>query len=77
MPGHPVAPAIVALAKGLKVSSDVLLGIKALPKGAGTETAPDERRLWKHLRLVAQLPERDQRAVLRLIDSAARAAKAG
>lgn len=77
MPGHPVAPAIVALARGLKVSSDVLLGIKAAPKAGATESAQDERRLWKHLRLVAQLPERDQRAVLRLIDTAARAAKAG
>jgi transcriptional regulator with XRE-family HTH domain len=77
MPGHPVAPAIVALAKGLKVSSDVLLGIKAMPKGTTGEPAPDERRLWKHLRVVAQLPERDQRAVLRLIDTAAKAARAG
>lgn len=27
--------------------------------------------LWRHLRVVAELPERDQRAVLRLIDTAA------
>lgn len=72
MPGHPVAPAIVALAKALRVSSDALLGLKPLPKDSGSP-APEERRLWKHLRLIALLPERDQRAVLRLIDTAARA----
>ena len=71
MPGYPAAPAIVALAKALRVSSDELLGLKALPKSAAAVQAPDEKRLWKKLRLVAALPERDQRAVLRLIDSAA------
>ena len=75
MPGHPVAPAIVALAKGLRVSSDMLLGLKPLPKSAADTQAPKEKRLWRHLRVVAQLPERDQRAVLRLINTAAKAAK--
>lgn len=77
MPGHPVAPAIVALAKALRVSSDTLLGLKPLPKSAADTQAPEEKRLWRHLRVVAQLPERDQRAVLRLIDTAAKASKAG
>ena len=71
MPGYPAAPAIVALAKALRVSADELLGLKALPKSAAATHAPEEKRLWKKLRLVAALPERDQRAVLRLIDSAA------
>ena len=33
---------------------------------------PEEKRLWRHMKLVAKLPERDQRAVLCLIDTAAR-----
>lgn len=37
---------------------------------------PEEKRLRRHLRVVAQLPERDQRTVLRLIDTAAKATKA-
>lgn len=73
-PGHPVAPAIVALAKALRVSADTLLGLKPLPKSAAQPQPADERRLWKHLRLVAQLPERDQRAVLRLISSVSKSA---
>jgi hypothetical protein len=76
-PGYPAAPAIVALAKALRVSSDSLLGLKPLPKSATVTQPAEEKRLWRHLRVVAQLPERDQRAVLRLIDSAAKASKAG
>jgi transcriptional regulator with XRE-family HTH domain len=77
MPAYPAAPAIVALAKALHVSTDELLGMKALPKAATATQPPEERRLWRHLRVVAALPERDQRAVLRLIDTAARAHRAG
>lgn len=73
-PGHPVAPAIIALAKALRVSADTLLGLKPLPKSAAQPQPADEKRLWKHLRLVAQLPERDQRAVLRLISSVSKSA---
>jgi transcriptional regulator with XRE-family HTH domain len=76
MPGYPAAPAIVALAKALRVSSDELLGIKALPRSATAVQAPEEKRLWKKLRLIAALPERDQRAVLRIIDSATLATQA-
>lgn len=49
-----------------KVSADELLGLKPPPKVETPRQPPDEKRLWKHPRLVAQLPERDQRAVLRL-----------
>lgn len=77
MPGYPAAPAIIALATALKVSSDSLLGLKPLPKSATAAQPPEEKRLWRHLRVVAQLPERDQRALLRLIDSAAKAKRAG
>jgi len=68
---HPTVPLLVAIAKALKVTADELLGLKAPPKLDVAPQPPEEKRLWKKLRLVAQLPERDQRAVLRLIDSAA------
>ena len=76
MPGYPAAPAIIALAKALDVSADELLGIKPLPKGKSrsADPLPSEKRIWRKLRLVAQLPERDQRAVLRFISAAAHAA---
>jgi hypothetical protein len=32
---------------------------------------PETRRLWKKFQLVATLPERDQRAVIRLVNSLA------
>lgn len=71
MPGYPSVPAIIALATALRVSADELLGMKTLPKSVSQEQPPGERRLWKKLRQVAQLPERDQRAVLRIINSVA------
>lgn len=77
MPGYPAAPAIIALAKALRVSSDELLGLKPLPRASATvQHQAEERRLWKQFRRVAALPERDQRAVLRLINSVASAADA-
>ncbi len=30
---------------------------------------PDDRRLWKRLQQVKNLPERDQRALLRMLDT--------
>jgi len=68
--GIPPAAALVDLAKALNVSSDELLGLRP----ARTERVEDDaetRRLWKRFRMVASLPERDQRAVIRLIHSLA------
>lgn len=62
------ADMVAEIARILEVSADELLGLK--PSKTSTLISAEERRLWKHFRLVAQLPERDQRAVLRLIASA-------
>jgi transcriptional regulator with XRE-family HTH domain len=67
---HPTVPLLIELARALKVSADELLGLRAPPKTEAPVQLPEERRLWKKLRRVAELPERDQRAVLRIIDSA-------
>lgn len=68
--GYPPAAQLVALAKALRVSTDELLGLKP-PKADPRADDPETRRLWKKFQLVTALPERDQRAVIRLINSLA------
>ena len=63
--GIPPASVVMALAKALKISTDELLGIKP-PR---VERVADTRRLWKRFQMMATLPEKDQRAVVRLINS--------
>ena len=67
---YPTVQALLAIAKVLHVSLDELVGLK--PSKERPQAQPkEERRLWKQFRLIAQLPERDQRAVLRFISTAA------
>jgi len=72
--GYPPVEAIIRLAEALNVSTDELLGLrngKARTVKKGQEDSQD-KRLWKKFRQVASLPEKDQRAVIRLINSLAR-----
>jgi transcriptional regulator with XRE-family HTH domain len=66
--GLPPAPAVIALAQALGVTSDELLGLKT-PKVAPVQEDPEARRQWKRFQMIATLPERDQKAVVRLIHS--------
>lgn len=66
--GFPPAPAVIALAQALGVTSDELLGLKT-PKVAPVQEDPEARRQWKRFQMIATLPERDQKAVVRLIHS--------
>jgi transcriptional regulator with XRE-family HTH domain len=68
--GYPPAPVLVTLAKALGVTTDELLGIRRPKLDARTED-PETRRLWKKFQQVSELPEKDQRAVIRLINSLA------
>jgi len=68
--GIPPAAALIDLSKALRVSSDELLGLKRA-KAAPVEDDAETRRLWKRFQMVTQLPEKDQRAVIRLIHSLA------
>jgi transcriptional regulator with XRE-family HTH domain len=68
--GIPPAAALIDLAKALNVSSDELLGLRRA-KTEHMEDDAETRRLWKRFRMVANLPEKDQRAVIRLIHSLA------
>jgi len=70
--GFPPAAAVIVLAKALHVTSDELLGLKQRKAGL-LETDPQLRRMWKRFQQVSRLPERDQRAVIRLISSLAAA----
>lgn len=69
----PPAQALIALAQALRVSTDELLGVRA-PKRESAD--PEQRRLWKKFQQVGELPERDQRAVIRLINSLSAASAA-
>lgn len=57
----------LALARALGVSTDELLGLKTPPPRPTESRQP---RLWKLFQRMAQLPERDQRAVLRRLKAA-------
>jgi len=63
---YPPAAVIVELARVLHVSTDELLGVKQ-------SKAPKEsaaiRRLWRKFQQVLSLPEKDRRAIIRMINS--------
>ena len=63
----PTPDFLVALVRILGTSADELLGIK--PAKLGPDNTPEQRRLWKRFQQMAELPEKDQRAVIRLINS--------
>lgn len=72
---YPAVEVLISLAKVLHVATDELLGLKPPPRVEVPRQPPEGKRLWRHLEFVAKLPERDQSAVLRLIDTAARAGR--
>jgi transcriptional regulator with XRE-family HTH domain len=65
---YPPTDVLVKLASALKVSIDDLLGIK-IPKATPPRQDPELRRLWKKFQQMMTLPEKDRRAVIRLINS--------
>jgi hypothetical protein len=56
----------------LHVTADELLGIKPQPREASkfeqVTSDPESMHLWKRFQRITLLPERDQRAVIRLIN---------
>jgi hypothetical protein len=56
----PIGLRLAHLAQALRVSTDVLLGVKPLKDG----TSPKTARLLKRLKRVEALPAADRRAVL-------------
>jgi len=68
--GHPQADVLTKLAKVLAVSVDELLGQPGHRRALTTET-PEARRLWKHFRVLLDLPDKDRRAVLHMLNGLA------
>lgn len=66
--GYPQMPVVAELARALGVTSDELLGIETSRETVALDD-PHTRRIWKKFRQVLTLPEKDQRAVLRLVNS--------
>jgi transcriptional regulator with XRE-family HTH domain len=64
----PTPEFLVALVRTLGTTVDELLGLKP-SKIEHRKEDPKRRRLWKRFQRMASLPERDQRAVIRLINS--------
>jgi transcriptional regulator with XRE-family HTH domain len=65
----PPAPALITLARVLEVSTDELLGVR--PPRTNGHSSPEKKRLWKRFQKMEALPTKDQRAVIRLINSLA------
>ena len=65
---YPPTAVVVQIAEALKVNTDELLGVKPPRKAAKAED-PEVRRLWKKFQQVLTLPEKDRRAVIRLVNS--------
>jgi transcriptional regulator with XRE-family HTH domain len=64
----PPAAVIVELARALHVTTDELFGLRPVHPANGHDD-PATRRLWKKFQKVAALPEKDRRAVIRLVNS--------
>lgn len=62
---------LAEFAAAIGVSSDELLGLKKSTKNSQEMTA-ETKKLWKKFQQVSKLPEHDQRAVIRLINSLSR-----
>ena len=68
------APVLARLAQALGVTTDELLGVRRIRPATGLADDPDARRLWKKFQQVMALPEKDRRAVIRLVNSLVTAA---
>jgi transcriptional regulator with XRE-family HTH domain len=70
-PGHPTAPVVAKLAQALDVTTDELLGLKSQRATKAAKQSPEVQRLWKKFQKLLTLPEKDRRAVIRLLNSLA------
>lgn len=69
---QPPAFVLARLAEVLGVTADEILGIVSLHREPEQIHDSHERRFWKRFRLMQTLPEKDQRAVVRMIASLAK-----
>lgn len=72
--GYPPAPTVVELASVLQITTDELLGAKPIKNAKTQKMTPDKKRLWTKFKQLLDLPEKDQRAVIRMVNSLSKAA---
>lgn len=72
----PPTPVMLEIAKVLKVGIDELLDFRGPKTIAKSRDDAETRRLWRKFQQVRTLPEKDQRAVIRLINSLVASRKA-
>jgi len=70
--GNPSSDVITKVAKALNTTADDLLGLTEATDQA-TPQSGDERRLWRRFRQLITLPEKDRRAVMRMLDTMTKA----
>lgn len=63
------ADVVVQIAQILDASTDELLGIKAAARPSGANGQIENRRLYRRMQQIEQLPRRDQDALLRTIEA--------
>jgi transcriptional regulator with XRE-family HTH domain len=66
---YPPTAVVVELARALEVSADELLGLAPQKRSRAAQEDPEARRLRKKFQQVMALPEKDRRAVIRLVNS--------
>jgi transcriptional regulator with XRE-family HTH domain len=71
--GNPSADVVTKLAKALDTTADDLLGLSEPHDTSSEPATPDEKRLWRRFRQLLALPEKDRRAVMRMLDSLTKA----
>ena len=75
---YPPAPILAAMASAFAITMESLMAPEE-PERRSKHDEPDllndpeDRRLWKRIQQLKTLPERDQRAILRMLDSMAAA----
>ena len=72
----PPTSVVVQLAEVLKVSTDERLGVKPSKKATQAEGS-ELRRLWKRCQQAMTHPEKNRRAVIRLVNSLVAAKRSG
>ena len=70
--GNPDLDIVTQLAQALGTTTDDLLGVSPANVHLPEPETVDERRLWRRFRQLVHLPEKDRRAVLRMLDSLAK-----
>lgn len=67
--GNPDLNVVIKIAQVLGTTADDLLGLTNSTDDRTLAETTDERRLWRRFRQLLALPEKDRRAVLRMLDS--------